>query len=71
MKKLTLLITLFLFLSNTGIPQASVRITRLLAEADSLIAGNHLQEALVKPKRPYRYRPAIKWRNNTGLIFIT
>ena len=48
MKKLTLLITLFLFLWTTGIPQASVRITRLLAEADSLIAGNRLQEALEK-----------------------
>jgi tetratricopeptide (TPR) repeat protein len=48
MKKLTLLMTLFLFLWTTGIPQTSVRITRLLAEADTLITGNKLQEALAK-----------------------
>lgn len=48
MKKFTLLITLFLFLWTTGIPQASSRITSLLAEADSLIAGNRLEEALAK-----------------------
>jgi tetratricopeptide (TPR) repeat protein len=48
MKKLTLLITLFLFLWTTGIPQTSARISLLLAEADSLITGNRLQEALTK-----------------------
>jgi tetratricopeptide (TPR) repeat protein len=48
MKKVTLLLTLFLTLWNTGIPQTSVRITRLLTEADSLISCNLLQEALAK-----------------------
>jgi tetratricopeptide (TPR) repeat protein len=48
MKKLTLLIALFLFIWTTGIPQTSERIDRLLAEADSLIAGNRLPEALAK-----------------------
>jgi len=48
MKKLTLLITLSLLIWNTGIPQTSERITSLLADADSLITGNRLQEALAK-----------------------
>jgi len=48
MKKLTLLITLFLIGWTTGIPQTSVRITLLLDEADSLITDNRLPEALAK-----------------------
>jgi tetratricopeptide (TPR) repeat protein len=48
MKKLFLLIALFLIFRTTGLPQTSERITRLLAEADTLIAGNRLQEALSK-----------------------
>jgi tetratricopeptide (TPR) repeat protein len=48
MKKITLLITLFLIGWTIGIPQTSVRITRLLAEADSLMTDNRLPEALAK-----------------------
>jgi tetratricopeptide (TPR) repeat protein len=48
MKKLTLLINLFLFIWTTGISQTSERIDRLLAEADTLISENRLPEALAK-----------------------
>jgi len=48
MKKLTLLITLFLIGWTTGIPQTNVRITLLLEDADSLITANRLPEALSK-----------------------
>jgi tetratricopeptide (TPR) repeat protein len=51
MKKLTLLITLFLCLLTTGFPQNSGRIARLLAEADTLISDNKLQEALAKTEQ--------------------
>jgi tetratricopeptide (TPR) repeat protein len=48
MKKITLLFYLLMLLWSTGIPQTNERLALLLAEADSLIAGNRLSEALSK-----------------------
>lgn len=48
MKPFILLTSLFLCVCITGNTQTGARIARLLAEADTLIAGNRLQEALSK-----------------------
>ena len=48
MKKITLLLFLFLFTWTTGFSQDNIRISELLGEADNLIAANKLPEALSK-----------------------
>ncbi len=48
MKKSLPLLFFFLFIWATGFPQNNARVTALLEEADQLIAGNRLGEALAK-----------------------